>query len=646
MPSYLPRTRQMRLAGALALAATVLLPGALPAVAVDGGEPVVLRVGTTQDLDSSNPFQTYLVVGYEAFQLTYNLLVEFDQNADPAPGFAETWERTADGVTFNIRPGMLWSDGEPATSADVCFSWGLALAALQDDSFIGAGYLDPGLKDAGVTDIECPDDTTFIAKTTDQSDRIFQVYVHILPEHIYGELDYEQIAEEKFDPPLVGTGPYQMVEWQTGQFARFERNPNYWGSQGFQDEVVLQFFPDATDTMFQALRAGELDYVHNVNSDQFGQLAAEPDTYTTVVGKANGWTQLAFNTFGTGTGDTIRNGGPSTPALLDAAFRDALGYAIDKPLLVERVLGGYGDVGTTIVPPILDDWHVEPTTPRTFDLALADQKLTAAGYVLDAEGRRLDKEGNPITLRLYSPNTSDDYAEVAQFVEEWYGEIGVGVTYQALDSGTLGTLILPPPDAKADYDIELWGWVGSPDPNALLQIFRCDAIGSTSDSQYCNPAYDALYDQNTAQAGEERAATLAEMQNLIYDEAPYDILYYDANLVAYRNDRFAGWQNMPADGTPLFSYGPLGYTLLTDATAVPEPTEAPASPSEGTESPSAGTSAGPTEPTPAPSANPDTTASGGTNTALILGVIAVVVAVVAGGLVMSRRRRAGSVEDE
>jgi peptide/nickel transport system substrate-binding protein len=289
---------------------------------------------------------------------------------------------------------------------------------------------------------------------------------------------------------------------------------------------------------------------------------------------------------------------------------------------------------------------VEPTTPRTFDLALADQKLTAAGYVLDGEGRRLDKEGNPITLRLYSPNTSDDYAEVAQFVEEWYGEIGVGVTYQALDSGTLGTLILPPPDAKADYDIELWGWVGSPDPNALLQVFRCDAIGSTSDSQYCNPAYDTLYDENTAQAGEERAATLAEMQNLIYDEAPYDVLYYDANLVAYRNDRFAGWQNMPGDGTPLFSYGPLGYTLLTDATAVPEPTEAPASPSQGTETPSDGTSAAPTQPTPAPSAAPDSAASGGTNTALILGVIAVVVAVVAGGLVMSRRRRAGSVEDE
>ena len=55
------------------------------------------------------------------------------------------------------------------------------------------------------------------------------------------------------------------------------------------------------------------------------------------------------------------------------------------------------------------------------------------------------------------------------------------------------------------------------------------------------------------------------MQNLIYDEAPYDILYYDSNLDVYRNDQFAGWQNMPANGTPLFSSGDsvLNYTLLT-----------------------------------------------------------------------------------
>jgi peptide/nickel transport system substrate-binding protein len=638
-----PMTRRarhaiVRLSAALAVAAAGLVPAALPAVAQS---PVVLQVGTTQDLDATNPFNTELVVGYEAFQLTFNLLVEFDKDAHPAPGFADTWERADDRVTFHIRDGMTWSDGTPATSQDACFSWGLALAAIADESYIGSGYLDPGVKDAGVTKVECPDDTTFIAYTTDQSDRIFQVYMPMLPKHIYGELDYTKIAEEKFDGPLVGTGPYTLAEWKTGQFARFVRNESYWGSQGFADEVILRFFPDNQDTMVQALKAGELDYAHNVTSDQFKQLQADP-AYTAIAGAANGWTQLAFNTYGTGTGKSIPDGGPSTKALLDTAFRDALGYAVDKDELVERVLGGFGQVGNTIVPPVLADWHVEPDKPRTFDLALADQKLTAAGYVKDAAGKRLDMEGKQITLSLVYPSTDEAYAKAAQFVQEWYGEIGIDVVSQSYDSDTLSALILPPPDGQAKYDIELWGWAGSPDPNALLQVFRCDQIGIGSDSQYCNPTYDALYDKQSAEAGDARRATLAQMQNLIYDEAVYDVLYYDANLDVYRNDRFAGWQNMPPDGTPLFTYGPLGYTLLTDATAAPSATpEAPSPSSSGVASPSA-----PGAPTASPSGSGSPTAAGGTSTPLLLLLVAGVAVVIVGGLIWSRRRAGASQEDE
>ncbi len=154
------------------------------------------------------------------------------------------------------------------------------------------------------------------------------------------------------------------------------------------------------------------------------------------------------------------------------------------------MLGGYGDLGTTIVPPVLGQWHVDPTTPRTFNIDLAKQKLDAAGYVLNASGQRLDKQGKPISLRLDYPNTKATYANSAQFVKDWYAQLGIKVTATAYDSSTLGNIVLPPEagkDYKANYDIELWGWCGNPDPNALLQIFRCDAIGSSSDSQYCNP---------------------------------------------------------------------------------------------------------------------------------------------------------------
>ena len=632
------RGRAARALAAFALVFSAILPAAAAPVAA--ADPVVLTVGTTQDLDASNPFNTALVSGYEVFQMTYDLLTEFDEDTHPAPGYADTWVRAPDKVTFHIRDGMQFSDGTPATSKDVCFSWGLAMEAIKNDANIGYGYLDPNIKDAGVTKIECPDASTFVTYTTDQSDRIFQVYMPILPEHIWSKFNYKTIADQKFNGPLVGTGPYTLVEWKTGQFARFVRNTHYWGNKGFQDEVVIRFFPDQTDVMVQALKSGELDYAHDVNPDQFKALGADK-AYTAVAGKANGWSQLAFNTYGTGTGKTIKDGGPSTQALLDPAFRDALGYAVDHQALVDRVLGGYGDVGTTMVPPVLSDWHVEPDHPRSFSIDVAKQKLDAAGYPLNSAGKRLDKQGKPIVLRLMHPNSNDSYGKSAQFVKEWYGQLGIDVNVQSLDSDTLTNLILPPPDGKADYDIELWGWTGNPDPNGLTIVFRCDQIDNLSDSQYCNPEYDKLYDDNSKQSGQERHDTLAKMQNLIYDQAPYDILYYDSNLDVYRNDRFAGWQNMPANGTPLFTYSDLNYTLLTDATIQPSPSPSPAASAPAGASGAPGASA-------APSAGPQTgqTGSSGSNTTPLLILAALVILVVVGGLLWNRRRRTASVEDE
>ncbi len=199
--------RSVRLLAVLGVTAALMMPmAALPARAAN---PLILRVGTTQDLDTLNPYQTLLVSGYEVFQLTYNLLVDFGPNLEPVPGFADSWTRAADGKswTFHIRAGMTWSDGQPATSADACFSWGLAVAAIKDGANIGAGYLDPSLKDAGVTKVICPDAQTMIASTTDPSDRVLQVYLPIIPQHIWGKETYKSIGDAKFVAPIVGQRP-------------------------------------------------------------------------------------------------------------------------------------------------------------------------------------------------------------------------------------------------------------------------------------------------------------------------------------------------------------------------------------------------------------------------------------------------------
>lgn len=639
--------RLTRVLGVSGLVAALLLPGAAPAAAAD---PVVLRVGTTQDLDSLNPFATLLVVGYDVFGLTYNYMVDSGPNLEPVPGYADKWERAADGHswTFHIRDGMTWSDGQPATSADACYSWGLGVDAIAAGKTIGAGYLDPSMKDAGVTKVTCPDASTLIATTDDPSDRVLQIAIPIIPKHIWGKYDYKTIGKAKFEAPLVGTGPYLTVDWQTGQFVRLQRNPTYWGQQGFEDEVDIVIYKKP-ETMVQALKAGELDYAHGPNADQLNQLKTVPDI-ATVAGSANGWTQLAFNGYGANNGKTIPKGGPSTKALLDPAFRDALGYAVDHQKLVDVVLGGYGVVGDTIVPPVLTQWHVQPDHPRTFDIALAKSKLDAAGYVLDGQGRRLDKEGKPINLRMYMPDSDENYPKAAQFIADWYGELGVKVTTQVLSSAALGDKILTPEYGDgytADYDIELWGWSGGIDPNGLLAVFKCEAIaGGSSDSQYCNPEYDKLYDEQLkAPTNEARKALLAQMQNMIYDQAVYDILYYDANTEAYRTDRFAGWTNQPeANGVPFFTYSTLQYTKLTDAKATPTP-----APTDATPSASAGSSGTPgasATPTPAPSGGGGDAGSTSSNTPLLVGLAALVVVVVAAVGLSRRRTKAGPDDDD
>ncbi|CAN5464529.1 ABC transporter substrate-binding protein [soil metagenome] len=631
------RARTMRSLTAAALVMALLVPAAVPATAQTSN---VLRVGTGQDLDSMNPYQTALVIGFEVFTLNYELLVGFGQDLEPVPGFVEAWTTNADGTeyTFTIPEGKLWSDGTPATSEDARFSLQLLMDATASDAgSLCLGYLDPYLVNAGVTAVSAPDPQTFVVTLDRANDRILKTYVPVIPAHIWAD-KAETICDDQFETPIVGSGPYQAQNWQTGQFVRFTKNPNWTSGTLAADEIVMQFF-GTEDTMAQALRNDELDYAQGLLSDQFDQLQGV-DGITTVAGTANGFTELGFNTYGTGTGNTISGGGPSTPALLDAAFRDALGYAVDKDLLVDRVLGGYGEPGTTQVPPFQTAWHKEPATVRTFDLAVAGQKLEAAGYVLDGQDRRLDKEGNPIVLDLVFPDSDTTYSTAAEFIKTWWGELGVAVNPSQFDSDTLVDVMLPPEadpeaDYKADYDLFIWGWAGDVDPNSLMEIFTCDQIGNSSDSMYCNPRYDELFrEQNVAETAEERKALIDEMQEIMYNDAPYHILYYDASLHAYRTDRFTNWVNQPDDGTPLFGYGPHGYLqlqLVGDEPATPAPSDG-AAPTDGA--------------TPAPTGAPSEPGTTGDSTPLLAAVLGLVAVAVVALILMRRRRAAASVEEE
>jgi len=634
------RARAGRTLGIVALIAAALAPGTTSVHAADG--PLILKVGTDQEFSGLNPWQSVYVLDYEVFTLNYDLLVGYDKDLNYTEGFATSWTTSADGLTttFKIRPGMKWSDGQPATAEDAAYTYNFVLDALAKETTLGSGYLDGYISSAGVTKAEATDPETLVVTTATPTPLLLAAYVPILPKHIWSKYSLDQIANAEAsgffanDPPVVGTGPYQVVEYDPGKFARFERNPNYWGKQGAADEVIIQHFASG-DTMVQALKNGEIDYARGISADAFDALKADPSSgVTTVEGFANGYSYLTFN----GYPKAIKGGGSSTSATRDPAFRDALAYAMNLPELVDKVLAGHGTPGTSLLPPFQSKWYVAPAADklRSFNIDTAKAKLDAAGYKLDSSNKRLDKDNKVINLRMTWPSSEPELATVAQFVKEWWGQLGIGVEAAVTEDDTLlADLTAPENDGKANFDTYMWGWVGDVDPTSLLEPFTTDQIGGSSDTFWSNARFDELFKKQGQTLDEtERKAMIKEMQELFYKEVPNIPLYYDSELHGYRTDRFGGWQNQPPDGgTPLFQFGPIGYLNLTDATAAPSPSASEAAPSAGASA------------TAAPGDGGSPTSSGGANTGLLLALGAVVVVAIAGTLVV-RRRGTKATEEE
>jgi peptide/nickel transport system substrate-binding protein len=635
------RARLARVLGVGALTAALLLPGAASTSAAGA----VLRVGTVQDLDAMNPYLTEYYIGWEVFNLNYQGLVDFGLNGEPIGGFAKSWTQDGTTWTFKIDPNLKWSDGKPATSADALWTLQELLKQQAGRGYAGVGYLDLYLTYAGVTSVSAPDAQTLVVETATPNKQILTSYLPILPKHIWAKRD---INTDPNKVPVVGTGPYQATEWKTGEYVRMVRNPNYLGPKSFQDETYIQFFKDE-GAMTEALKSGDIDYARNVTSDQFESLKGQPNVValeSTTAAEANAFTHMVFNTYS----KPIEGGGASTTAVQDPAFRDALGYAIDKPALVDKVLGGHGIVGSTIIPPAMANgfWHLDPPNIRTFSLDVARQKLDAAQYPLDASGKRLDHEGKPINLKMVVPSSSTTYSQSAEFIAAWWKELGIGVTTQSIDADTVSALQKPPeydPPGKADFDVIVWNWAGDVDPNSLLKLGTTDSIASGSnDSFFSDPHYDELFAlQGAENDPAKRQTIIREMQQILYDKAPYHVLFYDAALSAYRTDRFGGWRLSPEDGgLPFFAYGTAGYDYLT--APGPEPTPTAAATTASSTAPSAGASAAVSAaPTPSGSTDGSTTGSGN-NMLLIVGAIVIVVVIV--GVFVARSRRGTSAGEE
>ena len=534
----------------------------------DSGK-TILRLGWTNDPDNLNPFIGYESSSYEVWAINYELLVGFrasDYANVPGVGLATAWETSDDGKvwTFTITDESRWQDGEPLTASDVAFTFNYVI-----DNELGM-FLDYV---KFIDKVEATDDTTVVFTCSKPKANMLGLWIPILPEHIWSKVDPAEV-ETKFQnpPPIIGSGPFQTVEWKKSEYVRLVANKDYWRGAPKVDEVIFQTYQNQ-DTMAQDLKTGNIQTAWNIPSAQFDSLNGEPDLES-IQAVTIGFDQLGFNCadqekFPKSTGH---------PVLQDPAFRTALQWAVDKEKIVSIGYNGNATAADTILtkdfyPPDAD-FHLTPEDPYTFDLEKAKAALDDAGYT-DADGNGIrEYQGKDITLRLYARTESPESQNCGKLITGWFEEIGLAIDYEVIDDGALGDkqYNYDGDQFAPDFDLFIWGWGGDVDPNFILSVLITDSIEDWSDSNWSNAEYDRLFlEQQTTIDVQERIEIVHQMQQIVYDESPYIPLVYPLDLLAANKGKWTGWVRANNDrGAWWYNTQPDTYLAVQPGSAAPE----------------------------------------------------------------------------
>lgn len=537
---------------------------AAPAAASETEEegPVVFTVGMLGEVDSFSPFIGIVAESYEMWALMYDYLISYSMDdMSPEPGLAESWETSDDGLTwtFDIRTGVKFSDGEPLTADDIAYTYNRILDGGPDATTWGS-YL------RGIDSVTAPDAETLVLKLPEPNAVLPLLPIPIIPEHVWSDISEEESKTYPNEPtdagPPVGSGPFRLVEGTVGgSTVEFEANPNYWKEGPNIDGVVFRTFQEE-DPMVQALQTGEIDIANGVSALSLRTLEQE-DNIETVEGISGGFDEIAFNMGAVDDdGDPIGDG---NPALQDQAFRQALGWAIDRDVIVDKAYQGAGVPAWSIIPETYSTWHWEPPDEKkyTFDLERAAAELDEAGYTVGSDGVRTMPDGSPMDpLRLYARSGSTTSVDTMQFFSEWLNEIDVANEVETLSEGKITELII-----EGEYDAFQWGWYVEPDPTSMLAFLTCDQFGGWNDAWFCDEEYDRLLAEQRAEMDPDaRVEMVQRMQEIFYDQAGYHVTVTSTSGEAYRSDRFACFERQPTDGgILLFQYGIHNYLNIRSA---------------------------------------------------------------------------------
>jgi dipeptide transport system substrate-binding protein len=486
----------------------------------EGFNPQFYTAGTTFDASS---------------RAVYDGLVDFERGTTTIiPGLAESWEVSEDGTqyTFKLRKGVKFhstGDFKPSrefNADDVLFTFERQWKADHPYHKVSGGTYEyfnsmsmPDLLKA----IEKVDDHTVrFTLTRPEAPFIANLGMDfaIIFSAEYAERMMKAGTPEQIDLKPVGTGPFQLVNYQKDAVIRYKAHPDYWGGKAPIDNLVFAITPDAS-VRYAKLKAGECHVMPYPNPADLEAMRKDPAVnLLDKVGLNVGY--LAFNT--------------EKKPFDDKRVRQALNLAINKTAIIDAVFQGAGKVAKNPIPPTIWSYN-DAVRDYPYDPEKAKQLLAEAGF---PQGFETDLWAMPVQ-RPYNPNAR----RMAEIVQADWDKVGVKAKIVSFEWGEYLKR-----SKDGEHQTLLLGWTGdNGDPdNFLAVLLGCDAVGSANRARWCHKPFEELI-QKAKRVSDvaERTRLYQEAQAVFKEEAPWVTIAHSVvfqpvrkEVVDFRIDPFGG----------------------------------------------------------------------------------------------------------
>lgn len=480
----------------------------------------------TQEFDNLNPIYTNMWFSSITQQIWNASAWNFDVDNNPNPVLVteipspDNGGISADGrtITIQLRDDIVWSDGTPLTSADFLFTYDMVMSP---NNIVNSTY-----PYSLIENIEAPDERTVV--TTFEEPFIPWVatlWNYVLPEHVLRSV-YE--AEGSIDTadwnlaPTVGAGPFVFAEWESGSFARFVRNDNYYNAPAKIDEIFIRFVPDDASQV-ASLRTGDADLGTFIALSDVPTLEeAGVEILTVVSGYDEGW-YLYF-------------GEEAHPALSDVRVRQAVAMCFDRFALNRDLLLG-------LTEPAVDFWDNTPyANPNLqawpYDPDAANDLLDEAGWV-DSTGNGIrDRDGEELVLQ-HGTTTREIRQDTQAVAQQQLADCGIrlettgyaaDVFFQSYGNGG--------PMATGELDIGQWSASEAfPDPDSsrwlCAEIPTDENPDGINDQKLCDEELDQLFRLQATQIDfDERQQTFWRISELMHENVYWLGVWQDLDVWA------------------------------------------------------------------------------------------------------------------